>query len=500
MGQHHVRNYSEMKNVELVGVCDVDKERADVAAGKYDTAGYTNHNDLLDDIDAVSIAVPTTLHKKIALDAIDKGVHVLIEKPIADTIENADEIIDRARKNNVKLMVGHIERFNPAVLELKSIIDKGELGDIVTLSVTRVGPFNPRIRDVGVILDIGVHDIDVMSYLYSENVKSVFTSAGRVIHDFDDHAVFMLNFGNGHPGVVKTNWLTPHKVRTLTATGIKGIAYVDYIESTLKVCNMDGVSYKEIRKNEPLRNELGHFVGCIENNTDPLVGGEEGRHALRVALACIESYKKGEVVKIHEPDFNKKINHGDAKIYHDRGILLYRSGRYDEAEMEFRDAISKCQSDAEAHYDRGVLLAISNKYDEAEAEFRDAIKLNPGLADARHSLGTLLENLGRHNCAEKEFREAIRLNPGHIQSYNNLGILLYNSGRYDEAEREFREAIRINPRLAEPHHNLRLLLEDLKRYEEAERERKDLAEINPWIVDIREMKMINPADISPGMT
>jgi len=298
MGQHHVRNYSEMEDVELVGVCDTDKERVKSLAEDYDTMACASYKYLLDDIDAVSIVVPTTFHKKVALDAIDKGVHVMLEKPIADTLENADTIINKAGENDVKLMVGHIERFNPAVLELKKLIDSNELGDIVILAVTRVGPFNPRIRDVGVILDIGVHDIDVISYLYSEKVKSVFASAGRVLHDFEDHAVFMLNFGNGHPGVVKTNWLTPHKVRQLEATGTKGIAYLDYVNSTLQLCDREWVKDKKIEKKEPLRNELEHFLDCVKNNKDPMVGGEEGRHALEVALACVESYKTGEMVRI----------------------------------------------------------------------------------------------------------------------------------------------------------------------------------------------------------
>jgi UDP-N-acetylglucosamine 3-dehydrogenase len=298
MGQHHIRNYSEMKDVELSGIFDTDKERANRLAEDYNTRAFTNYNDLLDNVAAVSIAVPTTFHKKVALDAIEKGVHVLIEKPIADNVKNADEIIKRAKKKNVNLMVGHIERFNPAILELKKIIDRGELGNIVSLSTTRVGPFNPRIRDVGVILDIGVHDIDVISYLYAEKVTSVYASSGNANHNLEDHAAFMLGFGNGHVGIVKTNWLTPHKVRKLIATGTKGIAYVDYLQSTLQICDSEWVRDKKIEKKEPLRSELEHFISCIKEDKNPLVGGEEGKHALEVALACVESCKRGEIVKI----------------------------------------------------------------------------------------------------------------------------------------------------------------------------------------------------------
>jgi UDP-N-acetylglucosamine 3-dehydrogenase len=150
MGQHHARVYHEMDGVELIGVSDVDRMRAEEIAAMHETAAYTGHKKLLScDLDAVSIAVPTTLHKKVAMDVISAGVHLLVEKPIASTIEDADEMVSAADDAGVKLMVGHIERFNPAVIKLKEVIDSGLLGDIVSMSARRVGPHNPRIRDVG---------------------------------------------------------------------------------------------------------------------------------------------------------------------------------------------------------------------------------------------------------------------------------------------------------------------------------------------------------------
>ena len=157
MGQHHVRIYSEMDDVELVGISDVDEKRVGELASQYSTLPFTDYDELLaQDLDAVSIVVPTMLHKQVVLDALAVGTNVLIEKPIADTVENANAMISAAQDAGLTLMVGHIERFNPAVTKMKEIIDSGLLGKIVSISTRRVGPYNPRIRDVGIILDLGV--------------------------------------------------------------------------------------------------------------------------------------------------------------------------------------------------------------------------------------------------------------------------------------------------------------------------------------------------------
>lgn len=297
MGQHHARIYSSLDNVDLVGVADVDRERVTSLAGEYKTKAFTDYRLLLDeDLDAVSVVVPTVLHGEVALDAIDVGVHVLLEKPIADSLESADEIIRGAGRKGVRVMVGHIERFNPVVLKLKEVIDSGNLGKIVAMSTTRVGPYNPRIRDVGIIIDLGVHDIDIMSYLYSERVKSVHAYAGSVIHKFEDYASILLGFNNGNSGVIETNWLTPHKIRQLTVTGTKGIAYADYIEQTLRICDECGETNVEIEKREPLRNELEHFIQCMEEDKEPLVTGQDGRYALEIAIAAIKSYKEDKTM------------------------------------------------------------------------------------------------------------------------------------------------------------------------------------------------------------
>jgi UDP-N-acetylglucosamine 3-dehydrogenase len=207
-------------------------------------------------------------------------------------------MIEAAKKAGKILMVGHIERFNPAVIKLKEIIDSGTLGKIVSISTKRVGPYNPRIRDVGVILDIGVHDIDIISYLYGKKISSVYAIAGADIHSFEDHASIILRMDHNFAGVVETNWLTPHKVRQLTAIGLKGVAYLDYINQTVQLHDNEWIRKAKVEPSEPLKNELKYFVDCVAKGKDPKPCGEDGKHALEVAMAAIRSYREERLIEV----------------------------------------------------------------------------------------------------------------------------------------------------------------------------------------------------------
>ncbi|MCD4766471.1 MAG: Gfo/Idh/MocA family oxidoreductase [Methanosarcinales archaeon] len=299
MGQHHVRIYNEMTNVDLIGISDVSESRVNELSSQYGVPGFIDHTALLkQDLDAVSIAVPTTLHKQIGLDAIACGTNILMEKPLSDTIENAKYLVDAACDAGVKLMVGHIERFNPAVMKLKHIMDSGLLGKIVSISTKRVGPYNPRIRDVGVILDIGVHDIDIISYLYGKQVNEIYAIAGSNIHSFEDHAAILLRFEHEFSGIVETNWLTPHKIRKLTAIGTDGVAYLDYIDQTVELHDGEWIRQAKIEKSEPLKNELEYFIRSISNGMDPYPSGGDGLYVLEVAKAAIRSYSEARAIKL----------------------------------------------------------------------------------------------------------------------------------------------------------------------------------------------------------
>ena len=282
-----------------MGIADVNEERINALAKQYKTRGFTDYRELLkQDLDAVSVVVPTTLHLPVAMDVINSGTNLLVEKPIADTVENAEAIVMAAEKKGVKIMVGHIERFNPAVMKMKELIDSGELGKIVSVNTRRVGPYNPRIRDVGVILDIGVHDIDIISYLLGSEVSEVYAIAGADIHSQEDHASIMLRFGENRAGIVETNWLTPHKSRQFTVIGTGGVGYGDYMNQTVFIHDKEWVKEAKVDKMEPLRNELEHFVKYCQSGYSKIPTGEDGINALKVALASIESYKTKAVVKV----------------------------------------------------------------------------------------------------------------------------------------------------------------------------------------------------------
>ncbi|MDY6865219.1 MAG: Gfo/Idh/MocA family oxidoreductase [Halobacteriota archaeon] len=303
MGEHHTRVYSEMENVCLVGISDLNESKVRRLAEQYDTKAYTDYKGLLmEDLDAISIAVPTSLHKDVALNAINYGIkNILIEKPIADTLENADVITKAAEDADVKIMVGHIERFNPAVIKLKEMLENKLLGDVVSISAKRVGPFNNRIRDVGVITDLGVHDIDVISYLYDTKADDVVTIAGNGVRPFEDRASILMRFNGNCSGLIETNWLTPHKVRKLTVMGLDGVAYLDYIEQSLELHYEGGhVEVVEVDKGEPLRRELEHFIHVASNGYYSPSSGDNGKYVLSVAMAALESYKTSSTVSLSQ--------------------------------------------------------------------------------------------------------------------------------------------------------------------------------------------------------
>jgi len=313
MGKNHVRVCSELENVELIGVADVNREVAKKVAKKFDTTAFFDYKELLSKAEAVIIATPTVTHHKIATDAINSGKHVLVEKPICNKIEEAEDLIKKAEKENLVLAVGHIERHNPAVKFIKDAMDKKNFGELITLTSKRVSSFPGRIRDVGVIFDFGVHDIDVMRWLAGE-VKSVYAKAGRFNKriKYEDYANIVLNFENGICGIIEVNWLTPMKIRKLFLTCSENFVEVDYINQSITISSSYFRKFNEadlyhvpiqynmnhitLEKKEPLKNEIEDFVSAIENNKKPLADGEDGLMALKIAEAAARSYKeKGEV-------------------------------------------------------------------------------------------------------------------------------------------------------------------------------------------------------------
>jgi predicted dehydrogenase len=294
MGRHHARVYSQMGGVSLVGVSDVSLESAEKVASQYKTKAFGDYRDLIKaGVDAVTIAVPTTLHRNIALDFIDNGVHVLVEKPIADTLEAGREIIQRAKEKDVKLMVGHIERFNPIIPVLKKSIESSK---VISISITRVGPLPPRIKDVGVVVDIGVHDIDLIRYLTGSEFKKIFSLAQASVAAKEDIAMLSFVMDNGVLAHITTDWLTPYKVREISISTKEKFIRGNFItQKVSEYSSWENSSYivKDlfVPFGEPLMLEQQAFVKSIRDNTPVPVSGEDGLKALEVALKCLDSQK-----------------------------------------------------------------------------------------------------------------------------------------------------------------------------------------------------------------
>jgi len=287
MGEHHVRIYSQLGGCEVAGVTDVNQERAKAIAQKYGTSSCSIEELLSKKPDAVSIVVPTSLHRDVALKFLNEGIGCLVEKPIASSLEEAKTMIDLAERRGATLMVGHIERFNPAVLKLKEVVKEGKLGNLLLLSTRRVGPVAARIRDVGIIVDSATHDIDVIRYLTEEEPKLVKAVSGNYKHLKEDYAIIVMALSQTIASV-EVNWFTPVKVRTLIATGTEGTASLNYIDQTVELFSSAGKSQIDVVKEEPLKVELKHFTDCIRTKKRPLVDGTEGLRNLEIALKAAE--------------------------------------------------------------------------------------------------------------------------------------------------------------------------------------------------------------------
>jgi UDP-N-acetylglucosamine 3-dehydrogenase len=306
MGQNHARIYSEI--AKLIGVADTNEKDGKALAKRLNTKYFRDHNDLIKaGVEAVTVATPTALHSSISKDFIKAGIHVLVEKPICPTVEESQELVDLAKEMGVVLAVGMVERHNPVVEFARKAIENNEYGKVITTTSRRVSSFPARIKDVGVILDLGIHDIDVMRYLVGSEVDSVFCSGGKYKHDFGDYANILLNFKNGVSGFIEVNWLTPMKVRKLSLTCTKNFVELDYPNQSVEISSSTLKEYDSfnlfkshfefdsrqvrLKKQEPLKRELEDFLRAISEKRAPLVTGEDAVLSLRTALAAVESQK-----------------------------------------------------------------------------------------------------------------------------------------------------------------------------------------------------------------
>jgi UDP-N-acetylglucosamine 3-dehydrogenase len=319
MGVNHARVNWEMPDADLVGVADFNHESADRVAYKYNTKAFYDHQTLLDETqpDAVTLAVPTIYHHQIALDIIDRGIPLLIEKPIAFTIEEGQDIINAAKQKGVKLMIGHIERFNPAIMSVRQLIADGELGRIFQMDAHRQGPFPARIADVGVVVDLAVHDLDVMRFVSQTEVVRVYAETEKHIHSkYEDLLTGLVRFSDGIIGTLTINWLTPTKIREFIVTGERGLYRCNYLTQDLYFFEnpvSSGSEWENLRvlrgvregkmvrhviaKKEPLRAEQEAFLEAVRNDTEVPVSGEDGLRALELAKTIVLSGTEHRIIE-----------------------------------------------------------------------------------------------------------------------------------------------------------------------------------------------------------
>jgi len=287
LGTQHARILSYLEDAELRGVADIDFKRAMLIGNRHGVRYYEKYEDMLDEVDACIVATPTTEHYSIAKRLLNEGKSVLVEKPITQTVEQAEKLVETAGKNGVLLQVGHLERFNPAVEAIENLISEPKF-----IEVQRLGSFSARSLDIDVILDLMIHDLDIILALIKEEVKIVKSTGIHVLSEKIDIANARLEFQSGCIATLTASRVHQGKVRKLRIFEPTAYYSIDYIDQEVKAFPLNGrqtdIKTLKIKKEEPLKKELHNFLKCIKDGKKRKVSGEEGLRALQLAYRLIE--------------------------------------------------------------------------------------------------------------------------------------------------------------------------------------------------------------------
>lgn len=316
MGRNHLRVLSSRTDCRLVAVADPVPEALQAAAA----AGAQPFAEPLAmieeaELDALVVAAPTTAHLPLALAAIERGIAVLVEKPLAATVDEGVRILRAAHARGVPVQVGHVERFNPAVLELGRLLQAGWLSSIYSIASRRAGPFPARIRDVGVTVDLATHDVDILSWIAAERPSRVYAELAQRIHaDHEDLLFGLLHFPSGATGMLDVNWLTPAKRRQLIVVGEEGMFELDYLTQRLTFTRANveraqliggfattfsgDVAELPVVNAEPLAAEIDAFLRVVREGGRPVVDVEDGLWAVAIANALLEAAAAGRPVEL----------------------------------------------------------------------------------------------------------------------------------------------------------------------------------------------------------
>ena len=303
MGTYHVGILSELDKVELSAVVDIDSKSRQIIEKNYETQGFDNYRDIYDKVDVAVVAVPTGMHYPIAKDLLNAGIHVLLEKPCANTLDHARELFQIAEDKNLTLHIGHVERFNGAVQELHKIVESP-----IFVECKRMGPFSNRIKDDGVVLDIMIHDIDIILNLIKSKVVKIHVLGSSVFSDKDDLVNAQLKFENGCIANIIASRASQNQVRTLSVTQKDSFVVLDYTDQEIYVhrksssehkLSKDSLRYKQeslverifVHKENPLKLELQHFLDCATNGSPRKVAIDNELYSLKIALDILSQFE-----------------------------------------------------------------------------------------------------------------------------------------------------------------------------------------------------------------
>jgi len=293
LGSRHARIYSELPGVELVGVLDTDRERTEEIATQYDCQAFLTLEEIPSSVEAISIVVPTDRHYEVAGGLMNRGYHLLIEKPITDDVSHARELLRLAEKNNLLLQVGHVERFNPGILEIEKIVKEPRF-----IECHRNAPFQPRGTEVGVVLDLMIHDLDIILYLVSSPVASLEAVGATILSKHEDIANARIKFKSGCIANITTSRVSPAKMRKIRIFQDDAYISLDYMAQTAQIYRKEAgriiIDELPIPRGEPLKLELESFVEAVRLGGKPQVPAEGSLAALEVAVAVTEEVAKSE--------------------------------------------------------------------------------------------------------------------------------------------------------------------------------------------------------------
>ena len=292
-GKNHARILSELG--VLVAICDTNIEKSKEYGKKYSVNYYDSLEKVLEseEFDGAFVVTPTSTHVEIAKKLLEAKKHVFVEKPMTYKSSDGEKLAKLAEKNKVMLMCGYIERFNPAVDIVKKIVNEKKFGDLVMLEFHRENRIPPHIKDVGIIYDTSVHDIDTANWLFNDMPQVVFARAGTIKHEYEDFASIMLGYKNNKVAIISSNWITPKKVRKFTAVCTEAIISSDFITQEIIIEKNEESENIQNEKQEPLIREIQNFLDCINDKNEYRVKAQQAVNVTKIAEAALLSSQKG---------------------------------------------------------------------------------------------------------------------------------------------------------------------------------------------------------------